>query len=96
MKRYIIFILFSLSLFAQEPALATLISQIREAKVEDRRVLMNQLKVKLREMNKESRQRTMRELKHSFSKESCKTGQMGQRKHQHKAHPSFYATWKWH
>ncbi len=123
MKLYIIFILLSLSLFAQEsieenvekepiateeqesiqivktsderveektkldktqkvsePTIATLISQIKEAKSDNRRVLMNQLKVKLREMNKESRQKTMRELKKSFSKESCKAGQQ---KHKH-------------
>ena len=123
MKRYIIFILLSLSLFAQEsieknvekepiateeqesiqivktsderveeetkldktqkvsePTIATLISQIKEAKPDNRRVLMNQLKVKLREMNKESRQKTMRELKKSFLKGSCKAGQQ---KHKH-------------
>ncbi len=38
-----------------KPDIAILISQIKEAKSDDRRVLMNQLKVKLREMNKESR-----------------------------------------
>ncbi len=90
MKQYIILIIFSLSLFAQESieqnkltkiqkvselTIATLISQIKEAKSDDRRVLMNQLKVKLREMNKESRQKTIRELKKSFSKGSCKAGQ---------------------
>ena len=52
----------------KSPSIGTLIEQVKIAKVEDRRVLMNQLKVQLREMNKESRQKAMRELKKSFSK----------------------------
>ena len=100
MKQYIIFILFSLSLFAQDsieehiepkvsvekPTISTLISQIKEAKSDDRRVLMNQLKVQLREMNKESRQKAMSELKKSFSKSGSKTGQ---KKHKHQKHKKF-------
>lgn len=52
----------------KSPSIGMLIEQVKIAKVEDRRVLMNQLKVQLREMNKESRQKAMRELKKSFSK----------------------------
>lgn len=47
--------------------ISKLISKIKAAKVEDRRILMNQLKVQLREMNKESRQNAMKELKESFT-----------------------------
>ena len=49
-------------------SIATLIEQVKTAKSEDRRELMNQLKVQLRAMNKEKREETMRELKHSFAK----------------------------
>jgi hypothetical protein len=49
------------------PSISSLIEQIKSAKVDDKRVLMNQLKLQLREMNKESRQKAMRELKKSFS-----------------------------
>ena len=98
MKQYIIFILFSLPLFAQEPieqsiekkitveepAITTLVLQIKEAKVEDRRVLMNQLKVRLRKMNKESRQKAMKELKNSFSKDRFSTGQKRYKHRKHK------------
>ena len=57
-------------------SIATLIEQVKIAKAEDRRELMNQLKVQLRAMNKEKREETMRELKHSFTKH-------GQGEHQH-------------
>ncbi|NEW59783.1 hypothetical protein GSY74_00670 [Sulfurovum sp. bin170] len=49
------------------PSISTLIEQLKTAKAEDRRELMNQLKVELRAMNKEKRQETMRELKQSFA-----------------------------
>jgi hypothetical protein len=49
------------------PSISSLIEQIKSAKVDDKRVLMNQLKLQLREMNKESRQKAMRDLKKSFS-----------------------------
>jgi len=51
----------------KSPSIGSLIEKVKRAKVEDRRVLMNQLKVQLREMNKESRQKAMKELKKSFS-----------------------------
>jgi len=44
-----------------------LIREIKGAKVKDRQELMNQLKVQLREINKESRQKAMMELKTSFT-----------------------------
>ena len=73
MRHYgLIFILFFFTnLYAEElpktPSVSTLIEQVKSAKVENRRVLMNQLKVQLRKMNQESRHKVMRELKHSFS-----------------------------
>jgi len=51
----------------QTPSISMLIEQVKSAKVDERRVLMNQLKVQLREMNKESRQKAMSELKKSFA-----------------------------
>ena len=82
MKKYLViylfFILFSFSIFAKDSKNITvgiLIKKIQNAKVEDRRELMNQLKLKLREMNKESRKKTLIELKSSFSRkngENCK------------------------
>ena len=68
---YIIFSLFS-SITAEElpkPHIKSLIEQVKRAKVKDRRLLMNQLKLQLRKMNKESRHSAMVELKKSFSKE---------------------------
>ena len=69
------------------PSISTLIKQVKTAKVEDRRVLMNQLKVQLREMNKESRQKAMRELKKSFSQK----GHQHQTQHkQNKEHKNLH------
>ena len=67
---YTIYVLFS-SLYAEElqSSVQKLIQQVKNAKVDDRRQLMNQLKVELRNMNKESRHSAMVELKKSFSKE---------------------------
>jgi len=48
--------------------ISTLVNQIKSAKPEDRRALINQLKVKLRGLNKDIRQKSMMELRSSFSK----------------------------
>ena len=48
--------------------LQKLLTQVKEAPNEQKRVLMNQLKVQLKTMNKESRQKAMMELKKSFTK----------------------------
>lgn len=75
MKRYaflyIIYLLFYSSLYAEESqsSVQNLIQRVKNAKVDDRRKLMNQLKIELRKMNKESRRSAMLELKKSFSKE---------------------------
>lgn len=45
-----------------------LISKIKNTKAPDKRVLMNQLKVKLREMNQETRTKAMINLRKSFNK----------------------------
>jgi predicted RNA-binding protein with RPS1 domain len=50
-----------------EPTLQELIAEVKNAPDEQKRVLMNQLKVHLKMMNKESRQKTMMELKKSFA-----------------------------
>jgi len=68
---YLLFMLFSLNLFATdeiELPIKTLIENIKNAKVEDRRDLINQLKLRLREMNKESRQKTIINLKKSLNR----------------------------
>ncbi len=48
----------------------TLITEIKNAKPENRRVLMNQLKLELRAMNQENRAKTMMRLRKSFAKGS--------------------------
>jgi len=70
----------------KSPSISTLIEQVKTAKVEDRRVLMNQLKVQLREMNKESRHKAMKELKKSFSDKK----QHAQRAYRHKEHKNLH------
>ena len=74
---YIILLLFISSLvnaeelktpIVQSSSIKNLIQKVKNAKVEDRHILMNQLKIELRKMNKESRHSAMVELKKSFSK----------------------------
>jgi hypothetical protein len=48
--------------------ISTLVEQIKSAKTEDRRALINQLKIKLRGLNQDIRQKTMMELRSSFAK----------------------------
>jgi Skp family chaperone for outer membrane proteins len=93
MKNYyilytIFLLLFSSALYAEgatsikQPSIKSLIEQVKSAKVQDRRILMNQLKLQLRKMNKESRHSAMVELKKSFSKEHGeKKLHRGQHKH---------------
>jgi len=76
---YIVFLLFFSSVINAEelqtpiqPSIKNLIQQVKNSKVKDRRILMNQLKTQLRKMNKESRHSAMVELKKSFSKEHGK------------------------
>ncbi|MFT7879334.1 MAG: hypothetical protein ABXS91_02980 [Sulfurimonas sp.] len=45
----------------------TLVSQIKKAPASKKRVLMNQLKIKLRKMNEKSRKEVMANLKSSFA-----------------------------
>ncbi|MCH9741187.1 MAG: hypothetical protein K0U38_10190 [Epsilonproteobacteria bacterium] len=74
MIRYIIISLFLfLPLIAEETApkpfdIQAHIVNIKTAKASERRVLMNQLKLQLRQMNKESRVQVIKELQTSFAK----------------------------
>ncbi|HIP41329.1 MAG TPA: hypothetical protein EYG90_02300 [Campylobacterales bacterium] len=75
MIRYIITLifLFSLTSFAQESLtsstdIKTLIEKIKNARNSEKRVLMNQLKVELRQMNQNTRSRAMQELRSSFNR----------------------------
>ena len=67
-------LLFSSSIYAEElnhssnSSIKILIEQVKHAEVKEKRLLMNQLKLQLRKMNKESRHSAMMELKKSFSK----------------------------
>jgi len=66
------FILFGTLLHAEpnkgkEASIASLVSQVKKAPPSQRRVLMNQLKIKLRSMSKESRKQVMIDLRHSFN-----------------------------
>jgi len=74
MKSHYILVIFffinSLFLQAEETAVSKLLHQIQIAKVEDRRLLINQLKIALRSINKESRQQTMQKLKTNLHNKS--------------------------
>ncbi len=95
LKTLMVCILFSLTLFAQEPIeqsiqpikveeatissiptaepISQLIKQIKSAKAEDRRILMNKLKVQLRESNKEHRHQAILALKKAFANKESHT-----------------------
>jgi len=88
MKKYtysyiILLLLFSFVLNAKElpvkieTSIPHLIQQVKNSKVKDKHVLINQLKIQLRKMNKKSRHNVMLELKKAFSKN---------KKKQHKHH----------
>jgi hypothetical protein len=67
---YLFFTLFSLDILAEENRdipIKTLIEKIKHAKVQDKRVLINQLKLRLRKMNENSRKKTITELKSSLN-----------------------------
>jgi len=94
MKNYyllsiVFLLLFSSVMYAEEiktpnpPSIKTLIEQVKRAEVKDRRLLMNQLKLQLRKMNKESRHSAMMELKKSFSKEHGEK-KLHKEQHRHK------------
>ncbi len=55
----------------QQATIAELANKIKSSKVEDRRVLINQLKIKLRTANQATRKETMMSLRKSFSKEGA-------------------------
>ncbi len=74
-----IFIYLSLLIFGISPLLSDetqkqpteinkLVSKIKDATPSDKRVLINELKVKLRDLNRESRQKIMMDLRKSFNK----------------------------
>jgi hypothetical protein len=72
----------------QEPTLEELISQVKNAPDDQKRVLMNQLKVHLKSMNKESRQKTMMELKKSFSQKGTNSQEKQQSNQDASQHPT--------
>ncbi len=65
----------------------TLVSEIKNATPENKRILMNQLKLKLRAMNQQSRAKAMMSLRKSFGHRS-QQGEKHHNKmmHQEKAH----------
>ena len=70
----------------EKPTISTLINEVKNAPDEQKRELMNQLKVQLKSMNKESRQLVMKELKESFS--TKEEGNHRHKEHQRKKHES--------
>jgi hypothetical protein len=74
MRKYILilfFILFSFNTYAkenQDVSIKVLIEKIRRADVKDRRKLINQLKLKLRKVNKENQKKMAMKLKKSLNK----------------------------
>ncbi|HEO98552.1 MAG: hypothetical protein JW682_02770 [Campylobacterales bacterium] len=67
---------------SQQPStdIQKLVSQIKKAPPSQKRVLMNQLKMKLRKMNEKTRQEVMSDLKNSFTQkgDSMRTSQGAQ------------------
>jgi len=66
------FLLLSMTIYAEEEIQTTstitqLIQKIKHAPSKDKRILMNQLKVKLREMNQATRAKVMKELQQTFA-----------------------------
>jgi hypothetical protein len=69
MKKYIlVYIFFFINSFAQNPniSIKTLVEKIKRANPDERRILINQLKIELRRVNRENRKRSMMELKRAF------------------------------
>lgn len=93
MAIYLLFTLLSCKIFAQETKvpIKTLIENIKKAKIEDRRKLMNQLKLRLREMNKESRKKAMRELQKSLNGKKSSGTKRKSKKHKkvHRRQPKY-------
>ena len=69
---------------AQQPILQELIAQVKSAPNKQKRVLMNQLKVHLKTMNKENRQKTMIELRKSFAQKGIQPKIQHQKQANHK------------
>ena len=61
------------------PTIKELVTQVQNAPDEQKRVLMNNLKLRLKKMNKETRQEAMKALKKSFARK-------GRSHHQHENH----------
>ncbi|PHS33726.1 MAG: hypothetical protein COA92_04275 [Sulfurovum sp.] len=53
-----------------QDTIKSLISKVKASPPSKRRVLMNELKVKLRSMHKETRKQVMLELRHSFNRQN--------------------------
>jgi hypothetical protein len=54
----------------KETSVASLVTQVKKAPSSQRRVLMNQLKIKLRSMSKENRRQVMMDLRHTFNSQN--------------------------
>ena len=72
-KILFVMLMLSVSLFSQEKitqknSIQFLVSKVKKAPPSQRRVLMNQLKIKLRSMNKATRKNIMRHLRQKFNK----------------------------
>ncbi len=71
----------------QELTIQELIEQVKSAPNEQKRALMNQLKVQLRTMNQDSRDKAIKELKKSFIKKEMHTkSQKRQKNHETSQH----------
>ena len=86
MRKYIIvYIFLSINIFAQSSnvSIKSLVEQIKRAKPEDRRILINQLKIQLRKVNREKRKKSMLELKRSLNSKR-ESGNMHYQRRDHK------------
>jgi hypothetical protein len=59
----------------------TLVSKIKDAKPSEKRVLINELKVKLRSMNQETKNEVMSQLRRSNNMQNTKSQHMNQNTH---------------
>jgi len=87
MSKIVIFMYLCSSLFVSAQPIPTesvqsLVKQVKAAKPSNKRILMNRLKIKLRESNQAHRMQVMQELKRSFSHGNAM--HLGQQKGKHK------------
>jgi len=86
MRKYIIIYIFlSINIFAQNSdiSIKSLVEKIKKANPEERRVLINELKIQLRRVNEENRRKSMLELRKSLNTRERGDIHYNRREHKH-------------